>query len=165
MGLGFLIIGFVMSIYILFIVVCIAGIVYALIQYFFESIFLYNAMKRKNYKYPITSWIPFYNKVNLGKISQNEKCGWLVFIFALLNISLIVLFFALKDVPDFLNTIMFFVIIILVLLNFVLNIYLSYTIIKKVTSKFVDLLTLLNVFTLGFSRPIVLFIIRNNNKI
>lgn len=121
-------------------------------------------MQRKNYKYPITSWIPFYNKVNLGKISQNEKCGWLVFIFDLLNISLIVLFLALKDVPDFLNTIMFSMIMILALINYVLNIYLSHTIIKSVTPKFADLLTLLNVFTLAFSRPIILFIIRNNNK-
>ena len=36
---------------------------------------------------------------------------------------------------------------------------------KKVTGKFVDLLTILNVLTLGFSRSIILFIIRNQKKV
>ena len=59
----------------------------------------------------------------------------------------------------------FFLIIVLLVLSFIFNIVLSHHIMKKVTGKFVDLLTILNVLTLGFSRSIILFIIRNQKKL
>ena len=55
--------------------------------------------------------------------------------------------------------------IIAVIINVVLNIVLSHHIIKKVTEKLVDVLTILNVLTLGFTRSIILFIIRNHRKL
>ena len=48
-----------------------------------------------------------------------------------------------------------------VLLSFIMNIYISHQIIKKVYPKYGDWITVFNVLTLGFFRPISLFLVRN----
>lgn len=63
------------------------------------------------------------------------------------------------------NTIIFLLIILLIVLNFIFNLVLSHNIMKKVTLKFADILTILNVLTLGFSRSIILFIMRNRKEL
>lgn len=46
-----------------------------LINYIFESISVMCMSKSLGYKNNITSWIPFYNKYILGKISGNKIMG------------------------------------------------------------------------------------------
>jgi len=48
---------------------------------------------------------------------------------------------------------------------FILNIYLSHRIMKKVMPRWADLLTLANVFTAGISRSIILFLLRNRKEL
>ncbi len=138
----------------------------AIVIYVFESIFIYKITKNKTYNYPIISFIPFINKYYLGKIANSNKIG----ISILINHILIIIWFSILCIPFFIrndNNIInsflyktFFVIIILFLVNFILNIYLTHKITKEVLGKKAVFLTLLNIFTLGISRPIVLFAIR-----
>lgn len=55
----------------------------------------------------------------------------------------------------------FIILLILIVLSFVIDIIISHKIYKNVTSKYADILTVVNVLTLGLTRPIILFIIRN----
>lgn len=138
----------------------------AIVIYVFECIFIYKITKNKTYNYPFLSFIPFINKYYLGKIANSNKIG----ISILINHILIIIWFNILCIPFFIrndNNIVnsflsktFFVIIILFLVNFILNIYLTHKITKEVLGKKAVFLTLLNIFTLGISRPIVLFAIR-----
>lgn len=60
-----------------------------------------------------------------------------------------------------LDTIIFLLFLGCVLLSFIMNIYISHQIIKKVYPKYGDWITVFNVLTLGFFRPISLFLVRN----
>lgn len=138
----------------------------AIITYIFETIFIFTISKKRTYKYPLISFIFPINKLYLGKIANSNKIG----ISLIINSFLIILWFVLLCIPIFLlsninlvNPILsktFSVIIILSLVNFILNIYLTHKITKEVLGKKAFFLTLLNIFTLGISRPIVLFAIR-----
>ena len=48
---------------------------------------------------------------------------------------------------------------------YILNTYLVHIIMKKTIPKLADILTIVNVFTLGISRGIVLFILRNRKEL
>lgn len=159
------ILGILMSMYVIFVGILVVAVIYILVNYIFESIFLYKVSKKLKYKYSITSWIPFYNKCILGKIANRKTQGITIFIINLIIIALIVVSYFSTNFSDTVNMTIFLSIIILMIVNFILNIIISHNIIKKVIPKFVDFLTLLNVFTFGFSRAIILFIIRNNDKL
>ena len=60
-----------------------------------------------------------------------------------------------------LDTIVFLLFLGCVLLSFIMNIYISHQIIKKVYPKYGDWITVFNVLTLGFFRSISLFLVRN----
>lgn len=165
-GLSILfILGILMSMYLLLMIVLIIIIVYSLVNYIFESIFLYKVAKRRKYKYPVTAWIPFYNKCILGRIANNKKQGVSIFIIDLILIILILLSITENKFSSTVNTFIFILTVILIIVNFILNIIVSHNIMKKVLSKSADFLTLLNVFTIGFSRSIILFTLRDSNKI
>ena len=53
-----------------------------------------------------------------------------------------------------------FILLALMLTNFIFSTYLSHKIMKKVINKKATIFTILNIITLGISRPIVLFVIR-----
>lgn len=141
-------------------------IIKLLIEYIFESIFIYNQCKKLKYKYPILSWIPIYNKIRLGKIADKNNVGIALFVLDIILTSLSIFIYRnLVYLTEDMVVLILQAIFVLILLCFILNMYLSHNIIKKATPKFAVLLNILNIFTFGFLRPIVLFIIRNNEKI
>lgn len=154
-----------MSVFFVFIVIAIIIGIYMLINYIFESIFLHTIAKKNDYKYPITSWIPFYNKCVLGRIADKKGLGIALCMIDIFNLILIMISYHITILPSVINTIIFLLIILLLILSFIFNLVLSHSIMKKVTSKFADVLTVLNVLTLGFSRSIILFIIRNRKEL
>lgn len=161
----FILLGILMSMFFVFIIIIFIVGLYLLINYIFESIFLYTVSKENHDKYPITSWIPFYNKCILGKVANKKSLGNFLCIIDIITVILILISYFAVNLPPTLNTTIFFLIIILLVVSFILNIVLSHHIIKKVTEKLVDVLTILNVLTLGFTRSIILFIIRNHRKL
>ena len=74
----FILLSILMSMFIVFVVVALVVFAYMLINYIFESIFLYAVSKANHYKYPIASWIPFYNKCILGKVADKQGLGKLL---------------------------------------------------------------------------------------
>ncbi len=157
----FVMLGMFTSVYLIFLIMFLAIIFYILLNYIFESIFLYSVVKRKNYDKKFLCWIPIYNKVIFGDISGNKKIGiWLALIDALIMILIIGMNFIFKD-----TTLISLITLFLLITDFCLETLLAHSVIKKAVSKIADILTLLNVFTLGISRPVILFIIRNNKSI
>lgn len=157
----FAMLGMFTSVYLIFLIMFLAIIFYILLNYIFESIFLYSVVKRKNYDKKFLCWIPIYNKVIFGDISGNKKIGiWLALIDALIMILIIGMNFIFKD-----TTLISLITLFLLITDFCLETLLAHSVIKKAVSKIADILTLLNVFTLGISRPVILFIIRNNKSI
>ncbi len=157
----FVMLGMFTSVYLIFLIMFLAIIFYILLNYIFESIFLYSVVKRKNYDKKFLCWIPIYNKVIFGDISGNKKIGiWLALIDALIMILIIGMNFIFKD-----TTLISLITLFLLITDFCLETLLAHSVIKKAVSKIADILTLLNVFTLGISRPVILFIIRNNKNI
>ena len=110
-----------------------------------------------SYTYKLRTWIPFYNKYILGKITNNKTLG------LILGVLMFIIFCI--SVYIYINTeigiVFFIILLILIVLSFVIDIIISHKIYKNVTSKYADILTVVNVLTLGLTRPIILFIIRN----
>lgn len=145
----------------------------SIITYIFESIFLYNVSKKENYKYPFISYIPIANKYYLGKVADKKAVGivnivvkvfvilwWMLFLYT--DFYMYVLNPVSSSATETHNTVInpIWGLIVLMLTNFILSTYLSHKIMKKVIGKKAVLFTILNIFTLGISRPIVLFSIR-----
>lgn len=145
-------IGFLTSIYILWILFLVCLTFYLLNDYIFESIFIYKVSKSK------LAFIPIYNKIILGKTFHENKLGFGIFLTDLL--SLIFLILSLTITTNY-DTLIFISIIFLLILSFILNTIMSHLIIKKYVKKYVDIITIINVFTLGIIRPITYFLIRN----
>ena len=139
----------------------------ALINYIFEGIFLYRVSQIRGYSYGFLAWIPLVNKLRLGQIAGKKKVGVFLMI---LDIICIACFAEMCHVPEFLvdtslNTVIGIIWLVTAPTVFVLNIYLSHRIMKKVMPRWTDLLTLVNVFTAGLSRSIILFLIRNRKEL
>ncbi len=161
----FILLSILMSVFFVFLIIAIIIGIYMLINYIFESIFLHTIAKENHYKYPITSWIPFYNKCILGRIADKKGLGIALSIIEIFSLILIIISYRITTLPGVMNTIIFLLIILLLILSFIFNLVLSHSIMKKVTLKFADFLTILNVLTLGFSRSIILFIMRNRKEL
>ena len=50
----------------------------ALMNYIFESIFLYRVSQIRNYSHGFLAWIPFLNKLRLGQIAGKKNVGILL---------------------------------------------------------------------------------------
>lgn len=141
-------------------IVFILYIIYIIINYILESIFIY-----KNNEKKVNSFIPIYNKVILGKIIKKEKLGKKIMIIDILLLIVIIYSFipirTSKELDDIVNIIL----IIILVINFILNTILSNEILKKITQKFYKILTALNIITLGITRPIFLFVLKNNKNL
>lgn len=139
----------------------------ALMNYIFESIFLYRVSCVRGYSHRFLAWIPFLNKLRLGQIAEKKRIGILLMI---LDIVFIACFIEMCSTVDFavdtsLDSIISIIWLITLPVIFILNIYLSHRIMKKVMPRWTDLLTLVNVFTAGISRSIILFLIRNRKEL
>ena len=132
-------------------------VIFAVINYIFESISISCIGNKMNCSFKFISWIPFYNKFLLGKIGGNKIIGGML---GILNLF-IVLFGIYFFVNTTTNYIIVFIFILCLLLSFILDTILSYKIYSKAVNKYSSLLTVLNVLSLGVLRPIILFVIRN----
>lgn len=149
--------------FIYFFIISIIAIIifYVLVSYIFESISIVSMSKRLKYKNAYTGWIPFYNKYILGKIGNSKPLGITLVITTLISTITIILFFVFKEPQSIL--IIFF--LLSALITFILNIILSHKIFNKYSNKYKDIMTILSILSLGFLRPIFLFIIRNEKEI
>ena len=152
--------GLVLGIY-LFILSMIAIIVfYVLVSYIFESLAIVSMSKKLKYKNIYTGWIPIYNKYLLGKIGNSKSLGISLSITSFISLIMTLLLFLLKE-P---HTILIIILLLSVILTFILDIILSHKIFNKYKCKYKDIMTILSILSLGFLRPIFLFIIRNKKE-
>ena len=152
--------GLVLGIY-LFILSMIAIIAfYVLVSYIFESLAITSMSKNLKYKNIYISWIPLYNKYILGKIGNSKSLGISLSITSFISLFTIVLLLLLKE-PQ---AILIITLLLSVIFTFILDIILSHKIFNKYKSKYKDIMTMLSILSLGFLRPIFLFIIRNKRR-
>lgn len=147
------VLGLFMSFYALYLFLIFISIFYLVENYIFESLFLYNKTHSKK------SRIPYYSKYLLGKEVALEKEG--LFLMMIEIMGTILFYLSLNVQLGSLDTIIFLLFLGCVLLSFIMNIYISHQIIKKVYPKYGDWITVFNVLTLGFFRSISLFLVRN----
>lgn len=147
-------IGALVSIYLLNVVFIVISMFYVLVNYLFESIFLYKISKNNGYKYPITSWIMFYNKLIMGKFSNKKKESIALFIVSIIILILFVLSLFISDYVVYL----YFFIFILLIIKYVLDILIYHGVYEKLSSNAV-LFTIINIFTLGFFKSIIAFLL------
>lgn len=139
-----------------------AIIVYEIAVYIFESVSIMCMCKNLKYKAPIIAWIPFYNKYLLGKIVGNKVLG--ITLVSLNILTICSLIGSYIQTPY--STVSFIIFLIFSLIVFLLDIIIAHKVYAKSEMKYGDLLTVLSVISIGFLRPIFLFMIRNkiNNK-
>lgn len=140
-----------------FIAIFLAIIVYVVITYIFESITVMSISKNLQYKAPFTAWLPFYNKYLLCKIANSKVIGIILPILNILTMGIGIYCYVQSEF----NPIIFMIFLICVLLGFILDIVISHKIYVNAINKYGDVLTVFSVLTLGFLRPVFLFIIRN----
>ena len=153
--------GFMSTIFIGFLIAFILFLLYSIICYFFKSAALYRMSKNKNYKFPITSWIPFYNNVNLGKLAGKKAYGWIIFICDLLIIGLITLSTYLTYANTYMNKTLTYLASLCMLITLALSIISSNLVIEKALPKAHKVVCIINTFTLGIFKSIILFVIKN----
>ena len=161
---GFSIVALMMflpTIFLGFLIVFILFLLYSIICYFFKSAALYRMSKKRNYKFPITSWIPFYNNVNLGKLAGKPIYGWIIFICDLLAIGSIYLSAYLTYVNTYMDKIFTCVSSLSMLFVLALSIISSNLVIEKALPKASTVVCIINTFTLGIFKSIILFVVRN----
>lgn len=156
---------FIIPVLLAFLALLIFLIIYGIVCYFLKSTFIYKVSKNKNYNYPITSWIPFYNNVNLGKIAGEEKYGWIIFVCDLLLIISMIISTYVTNVPTLIDKIITYVSTLSILAVLVLSIIVSNKIIKKAYPTISKILCIINIITLGFFKSVILFIIRKNKNL
>ena len=140
-------------------------IIYGIVCYFLKSASIYKIAKRKNYDYPIASWIPFYNNINLAKIAEKEAYGWIIFICDLVLITTIGMSTYLTDVPTSTDKLITSLSSMSMLVVIILSIYISNRIIKKAYPTISKVICIINIITLGFFKSIILYAIKNNENI
>lgn len=145
------------ALFVVFLAALFAIIVYLIFTSIMESISIMCIYKNSGYsKYP-TAWIPFYNKYLLARIIDKQPLGIAL---ALCNILIVTLGCYLYIYGVFIS-ILFAIFLVLCLISFILNTVIYHKILKATIPKLADILTLVNIFTLGFLRPVFLFLLRN----
>ncbi len=149
--------GILSAVFYLFITLFLIVVSYILLTYIFEGIALMRISENLGCKGYMTSWIPFYNKYLLGRISGSKILG---IILLMDNILIIAMGFYFYKYQVY-NVELFILFLLLLLISFILNMVISHKIFKMVTFKYGDILTIVSVLSLGILRPIFLFIFRN----
>lgn len=154
---------------VIFIIVAIACIM-VVIGYILESMFLYKFSKKAGCRHPLTAWIPFYNKCILGQAADRKIHGiFLSVVECMKMLCYVVLVMYINQIYILSGASIYYIIAMfptfLTIAAFVLNIYLVHIVLKRVMPDKTNYFTLLNIFTVGISCPIILFLIRNNDKL
>lgn len=156
-----LLIGLMSAIFFLFIAMFIIIVIYLLIVYIFESIFIMKVLKNSRKKTYLLAWIPFYNKYLLGRIANKKVLGVMSALTGLTLTGMSIYFY----INSIFDVKLFGFFLVLVLIDFIINIVISHRIFKKALVKYGDILTIISVLTLGLLRPIFLFAIRNKEQV
>lgn len=156
-----LLIGLMSAIFFLFIAMSIIIVIYLLIVYSFESIFIMKVLKKSRKKTYLLAWIPFYNKYLLGRIANKKVLGVMSALTGLTLTGMSIYFY----INSIFDVKLFGFFLVLVLIDFIINIVISHRIFKKALVKYGDILTIISVLTLGLLRPIFLFAIRNKEQV
>ena len=119
-------------------------IFYLVICYFLKSIFTTKRTKK------ITSWIPFYNNVELAKIVEKTMLGWIILVCEILLIV------AIETIPS-----LYYIQTMLCIVIVILNIFVSNSIIKKEQPEKSKVLCIINIVTLGIFYPIIINTMKN----
>ena len=147
------VLGLFMSFYAFYLFVIFISVFYLFENYLFECVYLYKK------EHSLIAWLPYYNKYLIGKQVNKEKEG--IFLMVIEILGTICFYLSLNVQLGSLDTIIFLLFLGCILLSFIMNIYISHQIIKKVYPKYGDWITVFNVLTLGFFRSISLFLVRN----
>lgn len=150
-----LIMGILSFLFIVFLTIFLVVAIYTIITYVFESIAVMEMLKRKRY----FAWIPFYNKYLLGNCAGYKKGGMLSSMIHFCASFLGIYCYVLNE----LKWVTFLTFLILLFLGFIFDMIIAHKIYTK-ASKYADLFTVFSVLTLGFLRPIFLFLFRKKIK-
>ena len=152
--------GILSFMFLFFIAIFIAAILYTIISYIFQGISIMCMSKNIGYKNTFTSWIPFYNKYLLGKIAGNKIIGLISGFLSLLIICLGTYFYIHKE----LEIVPFIILVVSLIITFILDTIVAHKIYKSYAYKYGDILTIFNILSLGLLRPIFLFVIKNKKR-
>ena len=147
-------------IYLFFIAIFVAVVLYIIISYTFQGISIMCMSKNMGYKNTFTAWIPFYNKYLLGKIAGNKIMGVISGVLSFISIFLGICFYINKE----LKIVLFIILTISLIITFILDTMITHRIYKSRAKKYGDILTVFNILSLGLLRPIFLFIVRNKKE-
>ena len=147
-------------IYLFFIAIFVAVVLYIIISYTFQGISIMCMSKNMEYKNTFTAWIPFYNKYLLGKIAGNKIMGVISGVLSFISIFLGICFYINKE----LKIVLFIILTISLIITFILDTMITHRIYKSRAKNYGDILTVFNILSLGLLRPIFLFIVRNKKK-
>ena len=147
-------------IYLFFIAIFVAVVLYIIISYTFQGISIMCMSKNMGYKNTFTAWIPFYNKYLLGKIAGNKIMGVISGVLSFISIFLGICFYINKE----LKIVLFIILTISLIITFILDTMITHRIYKSHAKKYGDILTVFNILSLGLLRPIFLFIVRNKKE-
>ena len=132
--------------------------IYMIVSYVFESIAVMRFRKNLNLKNNAISFIPFYNRYLLGKVTDNKILGAVLALVSMLKtITFVLWFFVGKSFALELF-------ILSLIVGFVLNIIVASNI-YKLYSKYNVVFTILTIITLGVLRPVFLFALRDSKQI
>ena len=147
-------------IYLFFIAIFVAVILYIIMSYTFQGISIMCMCKNMEYKNTFTAWVPFYNKYLLGSIAGNKIMGIISGTLSFVSICLGIYFYIHKE----LEIVLFIILIISLIITFILDTIISHKIYISHTNKYGDILTIFNILSFGLLRPIFLFMVRNKSR-
>ena len=134
--------GMLSVIFFFYVALLVSVFLYSLISYTFESI----ALMRMSTGAKAAAWIPFYNKYLLGKTAGKSALGTLYF------------YLWQKFEPY-----LFALLLLCTVLNFVFNAVMANRIFSDRTGKYSDILTAVNIITLGLLQSVFIFAVRNKS--
>lgn len=147
--------GMLSVIFFFYVALLVSVFLYSLISYTFESI----ALMRMSTDAKAAAWIPFYNKYLLGKTAGKSALGALSGILTLAQISLSLYFYLWQKFEPYL----FALLLLCTVLNFVFNAVMANRIFSDRTGKYSDILTAVNIITLGLLQSVFIFAVRNKS--
>ena len=157
-GISFgILLGILTSVYLFFVALFAAVVLYAIISYTFEGISIMSMRKRAGYKSSFTAWIPFYNKYLLGKAAGCKGPGAASGVLTALVFFCCVWFYIYRE-PE---AAVFALLGVSLFVTFIVDTIIAHRIYKSRMRKYGDVLTVVNVLTLGLLRPILIFAVRN----
>ena len=145
--------GMLSVIFFFYIAVLVSVFLYSLISYTFESI----ALMRMSCGMKAAAWIPFYNKYLLGKTAGKRVLGALSAILTLVQVSVSLYFYLWQKFEPYL----FALLLLCTVLNFVFNAVMANRIFSDRAGKYSDILTAVNIITLGLLQSVFIFAVRN----